>query len=264
MPELPDVEVFRKYFNRTSLNSKIEKAQILDEGLLEQISPRGLQMRLKGKKFKSTSRHGKYMFARYDDNGWLILHFGMTGFLKYYKNDDKEPDHPRLLIRFSDGYTLAYDNQRKLGKVEITDDKDKFIEKNDLGPDPLKKGIDYDLFEELLSDRKGIIKSALMDQSLMCGIGNVYSDEILFRAKIHPLSKVQNLNKKESKKIYSAMRDVLKTAIEKKVDPDNMPRSFLLPRRQDGADCPRCSGTIKSGKINGRTSYYCKKHQKKY
>ncbi len=186
----------------------------------------------------------------------------MTGFLKYYKNDDDEPDHARLLIQFANGYKLAYDNQRKLGSVSITEAVDKFVEQNDLGPDALK--LKQAEFEEIMLSKKGSVKSALMKQESMAGIGNVYSDEILFQAGYHPKTRVDDLDSSDLKKIYKNMRKVLKTAIEKKADPKKMPRNYLLRQREDGAKCPkRDNGRIEKKKISGRPSYYCKKHQKR-
>ncbi len=262
MPELPDVEIFRRYLNYTSLNKKIRNVHVRDKSLLSGVSPRSLQMKLKGGKFIRTSRHGKYLFAKCSPNGWLVLHFGMTGFLQYYKDEGKQPDHARVILDFSNGYHLAYDNQRKLGRVSLTDDPEKFVRENDLGPDVYGSDFDLDNFRKVLSNKRGTIKSALMDQSAMAGIGNIYSDEMLFQAGIFPGSKTEKLNEIQVKKLFSEVRKVLKKAIEVKADPSRMPRNYLLPKRENGAKCPRCGGKIKSKKISGRTSYYCAVHQK--
>ncbi len=262
MPELPDVEVFRKYLNRTALNKKIDKVEVKDKDVLEEISAQSLQRKIKGAKFKETDRLGKYMFVRFDKKGWLVLHFGMTGFLRYYKNEKEEPEHVRVIFNFANGYKLAFDNQRKLGKVDIADSIEEYAEKNEIGPDVLKDDFDLTRFREIMAQKRGLIKSTLMDQKSMAGIGNIYSDEILFRAKIHPASKTEKLDDKQVKKIFRALKTVLKKAVEAEVDPQKMPRSYLLPNREDGHKCPKCDGKIKSRKFSGRTGYYCNKHQK--
>jgi formamidopyrimidine-DNA glycosylase len=262
MPELPDVEVFRKYLNRTALNKKIDKVQVRDKDILVDHSARSLQMQLKGKKFKETKRHGKYMFVKFDKNAWLVLHFGMTGFLKYYKDKDRETEHARVVFDFTNGYKLAFDNQRKLGKVDIAKGVQEFAERNDIGPDVLEDDFDLGKFKEIMDKKRGIVKSALMDQKSMSGVGNIYSDEILFRAGIHPASKTEKLDGKQLKKIFRALKTVLNQAIEADVDPQKMPRSYLLPVREEGHKCPKCNGKIKSSKFSGRTGYYCGKHQK--
>ncbi|HEQ98946.1 MAG TPA: DNA-formamidopyrimidine glycosylase [candidate division Zixibacteria bacterium] len=263
MPELPDVEVFRKYLNRTALNRKIEKVEVRDKDVLGAHSARSLQMKLKGRKFKETERRGKYMFVRFEKNAWLVLHFGMTGFLKYYKNEDQEPDHARVIFNFANGYKLAYDNQRKLGKVDIAKGLEDFAAENDIGPDVLKDDFDLGKFKEIMDKKRGLVKSALMDQKSMAGIGNIYSDEILFRAGIHPASRTEKLGNKEVKKIFKALKTVLNKAVEAEVDPQKMPRSYLLPNREAGRKCPQCKGKIESRKFSGRTGYFCNRHQKK-
>jgi len=125
--------------------------------------------------FESTWRHGKYLLIRLDTGKWLSLHFAMTGWLKYFKNLEKRPSHQRLLIDFSAGYHLAYGSQRKLGKVELLEDVERFIEEKGLGPDVLQFSFDFGTFLEGLAGRRSMIKSALMNQHIMAGIGNIYS-----------------------------------------------------------------------------------------
>jgi formamidopyrimidine-DNA glycosylase len=108
MPELPDVEIFRQYLQATSLHRKIITVDVKDSSVLEGISGKKLKQGLQDKRFTSVQRHGKYLFVALNDNGWLLLHLGMTGFLKYFKKLEKEPDHDRLCIGFSNGYHLVY------------------------------------------------------------------------------------------------------------------------------------------------------------
>lgn len=262
MPELPDVEVFRRYMNATSLHQKIDRVSVEDPSVLGDVPTRSLQMRLKGRELVSTMRHGKYLFAETDDDEWLVLHFGMTGFLKYYKDTEQAPEHVRMRIAFANGYHLAYDCQRKLGLIDLTKDVGSFIEDKELGSDPYREDFGYDAFRDLLKGRRGSIKSSLMNQQLIAGIGNVYSDEILFQSGIHPASQVTNLRDKQLETIFREMQKVLETAIREKVNPDDFPDSFLLGHREPGADCPKCGGSIEKKTIGGRSGYFCSKHQK--
>ncbi|MEJ2633849.1 MAG: DNA-formamidopyrimidine glycosylase family protein [Calditrichia bacterium] len=263
MPELPDVEIYKIYMNSTSLHQKIENAEVLEPSLLGQVSSRSLQMRLKNREFEEVRRHGKYLFSKMDKNEWLILHFGMTGFLKYYKNEEQAPGHIRLLIHFDNGYHLAYDCQRKLGLIDLTANPKDFIEKKKLGIDPFGPDFNQSKFRELLNGRRGAIKSALMNQQIMAGIGNIYSDEILFHAGIHPASPVKKLKEADFEKIYREISTVLQTAIDCRVNPDNFPNDYLLPNRREKEDCPQCGGTIQKETISGRSAYFCSRHQKK-
>jgi formamidopyrimidine-DNA glycosylase len=263
VPELPDVEIFRKYFNRTSLNKKVEKVEVAAERMLQDVSPRSLQLQLKNSIFTNTSRHAKYLFAHTDDNKLLVLHFGMTGSLHYFKNEEEKPGHTAVQIIFKNGYHLAFDCPRKLGKIYLINDKHKFIEKKKLGPDPFADNINLAGFRKILKGKRGSIKTALMDQKTIGGIGNLYSDEILFNAGIHPVSKTEKLNDNQVKKIYGAMNRVLHKAIDVKADITRMPKTFLLLNREAGVDCPGCGGKISKMTIGGRTSYFCAKHQKR-
>lgn len=263
MPELPDVEVFRQYFNQTSLNRKIRNVEIMSTDLLETSSSRSIQMQLKGQQFSKTLRHGKYLFAQYKEEGWLILHFGMTGFLKYFKNESERPGHIRLQIDFDNNYYLAYDCQRKLGLIDLTSDPEKFIKEKELGADPYREQIEFDQFKMLFEGKRGSVKSALMNQSLLAGIGNVYSDEILFQADVHPASELKKMKSEDLKKIFDSLQKVLQKTIESKANPARLPSGYLVPHRGKSDECPRCGGKLDSKKISGRTSYFCRKHQSK-
>jgi formamidopyrimidine-DNA glycosylase len=152
--------------------------------LIEQSTAERLNEALTGQSFETTRRHGKYLFVGLDDGNWLVLHFGMTGNLTYFKDPADDPAYDRLLITFANGYHLAYESQRKLGEVEVVAGVEAFVEEKGLGPDVFVPEFDLATFKEKLSGRRGMIKSALMDQQLMAGIGNVYSDEILFQVCI--------------------------------------------------------------------------------
>jgi formamidopyrimidine-DNA glycosylase len=127
----------------------------------------------------------------------------------------------------------------------------------DLGPDALRHGRSFEVFRDALAGRGGTIKAALMAQDTLAGIGNVYSDEILYQAYIHPKTPVAMLNARDFRKLHRCMIKVLETAIERKVDVGRMPRTWLLPHREDGRPCPRCGERLKTLIISGRTSYVC-------
>jgi formamidopyrimidine-DNA glycosylase len=256
MPELPDVEVFRQYTNATSLHQKIQAVQVNPHRILKNITGQTLQKRLKGRKLEATRRHGKHLFVRAIRNGWLRLHFGMSGFLRYYKRSSRRPEHVRLQLDFSNGYHLAYDNQRLLGQIGWAPDPEVFVHDHKLGPDALND-LDWEEFKGLLCGRRGSVKSALMNQNAIAGIGNVYSDEILFQAKIDPRSKAKDLAKGHLRTIYEAMQQVLQEAVKYRADPKKFPDHFLIPRRDAGNRCPHCGGHLKKIKIAGRSAYMC-------
>jgi formamidopyrimidine-DNA glycosylase len=259
MPELPDVEIFRNYMNQTSLHKKIIGVDVGNERVLQNITPSRLEKKLKGSQFEKTKRHGKYIFASVDKGFWIMFHFGMTGFFKYFKREQEKPSHTRILFHFKNGYHLAYDNQRMLGKVQMVEDAGEFVRQNELGEDAMD--ISLRSFQKLIQGRRGSVKTFLMNQSLIAGIGNIYSDEILFQAQVHPKTSVKKLNKDQIKKLYHRMKDVLKTAVDRNVNTDEFPDNFLIPSRREGKRCPRCGGKIKKIKVNNRGTYFCSQCQ---
>lgn len=190
--------------------------------------------------------------------GCLMLHFGMTGFVKYFQAEgDKAPEHAHLLLDFRDGYRMAYVNARKLGELGWAEDVASFVEGRGLGPDALEVG--YDELVGILEGRRGTLKGTLMNQELMAGLGNVYSDEILFRTGLHPRRTAGNLDEEAVKALYKDMRHVLEKAIQGRAE--DFPSDFLLPHRGVGSECPRCGGTIRKIKVSGRPTYFCEDHQ---
>lgn len=259
MPELPDVEVFRKEAEK-SKNSEITGFEIDDKDFVE-LAQNKFSSNLKGKKFKDTLRRGKYLFMKVDDNAGVVMHFGMTGYLEYLKESEETPDYTKCSFVLKNKHKLHYISKRKLGHVKYVDKIDDFIKENEIGPDALE--LNESDFIEKLKEKKSMIKSALMDQSVVSGIGNVYADEILFQTKVHPKQKTTELTDKTWKDLHKNTVKVLKKAIEKDADVSKLPKSYLLPNRGEGNDCPKCDGKIEQIKISGRTGYYCPSCQKK-
>ncbi len=261
MPELPDVETFKRYIDSTSLNKKIVDVKVDTTKILENITKKKFKNFLIDKKFVETYRHGKYLFIKNNNSKWLVLHFGMTGFVKYFKDLEKKPDHTRLLIKFENDYYLSFNNQRLFGKIELTDDKDKYIKDKKLGVDALD--LDYSTFKKLIDYRKAMIKSTLTNQNIIAGIGNIYSDEILFHTGIDPKTKTAKIRIKKLKTMFENIKKILKISIEAKANPNNFPKNFIIPHRKKEGKCPKCNEKLKTVKVNGRTTYFCPIHQKK-
>lgn len=255
MPELPDVETLRRYVDSTSLHQEVTSVQVRDRRILEDLSPQVLGRRLKGFQFEATGRHGKYLVIQFGEKRWLWLHFGMTGDLSYFRGGPSETEHGKVMINFANGYLLAYINIRRLGKVGICDDRDRFAEDRGLGPDALE--IQPGQFINRLEGRRGMIKPALMDQGLVAGVGNIYADEILFQSGIHPRETAKTLASPRLKELYRVMKRVLREAVDRRADPKRMPGSWLLPRRNSEGRCPRSHGPLKKIKVAGRPTYFC-------
>jgi formamidopyrimidine-DNA glycosylase len=260
MPELPDVEHFRQHLAATSLNRTIEDVTIRKAKVLALPGAR-LRQALHGRRMKRTRRHGKQLLVELDDGGWLALHFGMTGRLLHFTNPADDPPYDRVRLDFADGSHLAFDDRRQLGRVAIVADADDFIRQQKLGPDALDPKLGEAAFIALFAANRATAKAALMDQTLVSGIGNIFSDEILFQAGIHPQAPVKALGRADLARLYRTTRKVLEMAIARgggsEEGTDKLPKGFLTPRREEGASCPRCRGRIATRKFSGRTAYFC-------
>jgi formamidopyrimidine-DNA glycosylase len=261
MPELPDVETFKLYLDATSLHQRIDDVDVRKAYILKDVTTRELANGLKGRRFESSRRHGKHLFVRADDRLWLRLHFGMTGSLQYFKQEQQAPTHTRVLFIFTNNHCLAFDDQRQFGQIGLLKDVDEFLKNRALGPDAIK--IDLEEFKKNTKKRRGAVKSVLMNQRLIAGIGNIYADEILFRTRIHPATEISRLGNKGLAKLFRATHYVLEKAVAAKADVNKMPKSWLLPHRGKGGKCPRCKRRLKSARIGGRTAWFCAHCQKR-
>lgn len=259
MPELPDVEVFRRQLDRTARGKRVRHVSAPKSRVL-QVPPSTLRSHLEGKRLGAARRHGKLLFVELDGGDEnLVLHFGMTGFPAYYRRDADKPEHTRVELELDDGHRLAYDDQRLFGEVSLARDPDELIRERGLGPDAL--GLSRRQLEQRLGDRRGAIKPALMDQKRIAGLGNIYVDEILFHARLHPRTKVEELKARDWDRLHRAMGHVLRRAIEAGADPERMPRTWLLPHRGQGEHCPRCGTRLARVRIQNRSSWVCPKCQ---
>ncbi len=263
MPELPDVETFKQYLMATALHQEIADIEVRSRQMLQKVSAAVMRRALRKSSFVTARRHGKHLFVKVSNGKWVMLHFGMTGFLKYFKEPAREPAHSRLDIAFANGYHLAYDSQRKLGEIALIEHPEVFVKEKKLGPDALDPHLDVDRFKKVFQKTNTTVKTALMDQKRIAGIGNIYSDEILFQAGIRPENKSSKLVEKEDiHRLYGAMKEVLEAAIRAQADPAGFPADFLLPSRQTDGICPRCRSYLESATVAGRTAWYCPVCQK--
>jgi len=257
MPELPDVQYFKQYLDATSLHRPVKEVVLYTAQVLANITIDELETEVAGRTFAGSDRHGKYLLVELDDGRTLIMHFGMTGHLEYFEDAGGEPEFTDVRFQFEDDGYLAYVAPRKLGGLRLVEDVSHFLAAKDLGPDVLDDEFDFETFRDLLSGRRGMIKSALMDQSLMAGIGNIYADEILFQSRLHPRAPVQTLDEETLHTLYMTMEEVLQTAIEHNANPEQFPDSFIIPQRHEDGHCPQCGGAVQTVDVAGRTAYYC-------
>jgi formamidopyrimidine-DNA glycosylase len=265
MPELPDVERFRRLAERHGVGQVVAKVEVLDSGSVQGATPAALHDRLKDRKLRSARRHGKVLLLETDDSAALAFHFGTNGSLHYVRHGDPEPRFARVCLDFAKGNQLAYLNPRRIGKAQFVPSASAFIKDEKLGPDVLGRSFDLAAFTAALAGRKQAIKAVLTDQSRMAGIGNIYADEIMFQARLHPATPTTLLDNAAIPQLFDAMKSVLQTAIDcgagAESSTDRLPKGFLLPERHLGGHCPRCGTAIEQEKRGGRSGYFCPRCQ---
>jgi len=256
MPELPEVEVYRRYFESHALRKTIARVRVLDERILGDVRKEKFASALRGRAFRHVRRHGKHLFA--DARGvWLHLHFGMTGDLAYYTEDD--PRFARVVFDFAGGAHFAFEDMRLFGVADLTRDPETYIAEHGLGPDPLE--VTLREFRQRLAGRRGAVKALLMSQDVIAGVGNLYADETLYQTSIHPKRPVDKLSPVDVRNIYTEMRRILRETTARKLRGAGYPPRYLIPHREEGEPCPRCGAPIARTVVIGRTTYYCPHHQ---
>lgn len=277
MPEIPEIEAFKEFINIHCLNKEIIEIKIFIKKIIQDESINSFKKLLIGNKFIQEERKGKYLIINLNKfNKKLIMHFGLTGALAYEKNSNQIVRFSCIQFIFKDNSSLYFLDQRKFGKVWIVNNIESIKSIKNLGPDPLK--LTEKQFIDLL--KKNInknIKTFFMDQNIISGIGNEYSDEILFQASIDPHHKIKDLNEDQMKNIYKKMIKVLKYFINfriKKIKKDvltyfsnedrkTFKSSYLQAHRHINMICPKNKNhELKKITISGRTTYYCPIDQK--
>jgi len=263
VPELPDVETFARYLQATALGRRVRAVHVPDPELLGGTTAQALGRALHDRRLARRRRRGKWLFASAEGDGWLALHFGMTGELQAWDGVREPPEHTALLLELERDRRLAYVCQRKFGELRLVDSPEALIAERGLGPDALDDPPTVAELRERLSSRPGPIKTALCDQSFLAGLGNVYADEVLFQAGIHPDSTSNEVPDDALEDLRRELRRVLEHAIEAQADPERLPRSWLLPNREQGAGCPKCGAELRHEQRSGRPVHFCPDHQER-
>jgi formamidopyrimidine-DNA glycosylase len=253
MPELPEVETIRREITPQITGSRISGIT----GSQPTLNPELTIHRawVEDRRIEGTSRHGKYLFVCLDSGPSLVFHFGMTGDLVLMSENDPVPPYCRAAVSFIDGSRLAFTDPRRFGRLGWIPDRDDFIRAKRLGPDALV--IPAEKLMPLVQRSRQRMKFFLLDQHKLAGIGNIYADEILFQAGIHPLREAASLMPDQAARIQPLMQDILRIAISLEADFDRYPGTWLIPHRAPGELCPVCSGEVNRVMIAGRYAYFC-------
>lgn len=256
MPELPDVEGYRRIWNRFA-SGKIVRDSHVDSDILRNASPRAFVTALRDRCFEEPRRHGKWLICPTDGPS-VLLHFGMTGDLSWSVEEPERHRHDRAWFILDDG-EIRYRNMRKLGGVWFAhDEREVTAVLGPLGPDAWK--LSRQDFVGRLSGRRGSIKSALMNQKVLAGLGNLTVDESLWFARINPTRAVASLTDAEMKKLHTQTQKVLRDSIPTGRVPGKA--SWITGARSSPDPiCPRCKTKLSRTTVGGRTTYFCSKCQ---
>ncbi|MFQ5812435.1 MAG: bifunctional DNA-formamidopyrimidine glycosylase/DNA-(apurinic or apyrimidinic site) lyase [Anaerolineae bacterium] len=270
MPELPEVETIARGLREPLIGRQFTSVRVGWANLVARPSVEEFERGLVGQRILGVKRRGKYLVFALSSGGSLIIHLRMTGRLLIVNSDDELDKHDHLIFELDDGRELRFNNVRKLGRVYLVDDEDEITGK--LGPEPLDGDFAPADFAALFSGRRGMIKPLLLNQRFMAGIGNIYADEALFAARIHPERRADTLTAEEIEHLYGTIRQVLAQGIQNRgttfsdyLDAEGREgrnQEYLRVFRRTGQPCPRCGTPIERTVVGGRGTYFCPRCQK--
>ena len=269
MPELPEVETIKRDLVPTIVGRRFLDVILNWPKMVLNPSPEAFSRRLVGQCIEGLDRRGKYLILRLASGEALILHFRMSGSLLFAPQDEPNA-YCRAVFILDDGVRLCFRDQRKLGKMWLVDDESVVV--GGLGPEPLGPDFTPDVLAQRLANRSAPIKALLCDQGLLAGVGNMYADEALFAAGIHPLREAKSLSAEEIARLHSALRRVLSEAIGShgatvsdywRPDGEAGTAQFVFKvAHRGGQPCPVCATPIERIPIRGRGSCFCPNCQK--
>ena len=252
MPELPEVEMARRFVQDRSRGRRVASLDVLDGKMLIRGSELSMREEFFGRRVGDACRHGKNLLVAIG-NSYLYIHLGMSGSL-HLVGDGGHTSHERLRLGLDDG-VLVLDDPRRFGRFGIYQRIEDLIAEKALGPDALT--VSEREFSSRLEGRKGSIKPLLLDQRVIAGVGNLYADEALFQRGLHPATKADALSRHEMADLANTIRKVLETSISVRTEFSRLPDGSLLRDRRVGAPCPRCGKGLESTRVGGRTTILC-------
>jgi formamidopyrimidine-DNA glycosylase len=272
MPELPEVETIRRGLDREVVGKRVKTVHVTGTRTVRRQPKKQFIGRLEGAKITGVERRGKYLVLKLDTGELLVVHLRMSGQLLRAQARDEEPKHTHVVITFTQGGQLRFVDPRTFGEVFITapDELTKEVpELAALGMDPVDDPIPWVKFREMLLSRTTKLKPLLMDQSFIAGLGNIYSDEILWEAGLRHDRIPQSLSTMEIRRLYRAMVEVLHEAVKHRgstlgdqqyVDLHGRPGEYQLLHQvydREGLACRRCRSLIVREKLGSRSTFFC-------
>jgi formamidopyrimidine-DNA glycosylase len=272
MPELPEVETIRRQLASRVAGRTVVEAEIIDPLWSAPRAPEEIEAALRGERIASLSRRGKYLVMELEDERFLIMHLRMTGNFLWVSEEDDLPGRAHLRVRLvlDDGNRLLFVDQRRFGTGVVIDGRDELdgYLGGRVGPEPLEPSFTPQVLSSAARGRKAPVKAFLLDQRRIAGVGNIYADEALFRARIHPLRPAGKLRRGEVERLHAGIVEALEAGIARQgASIDNyrdangargsMQDEFLIHLRE-GEPCVRCGRPVVKMVAAGRGTYICR------
>ncbi len=273
MPELPEVETVRRNLELLLTGAVIRDVVLGDfTRCIEHPSPAEFIDRARGRRIVGTGRRGKNLLINLDSGDVMTIHLRMTGDLQVVRPEEPSDKHHHVTISLKDGRELRFADTRKFGRLRILAPVE-FAELDaKIGPEPLDSSLTGDAFYEMLQSRSRAVKTLIMDQGFLAGVGNIYADEALYAARIHPLRAANSLSRKEAARLLTAIRDALQSALDRGGTTIRDYRNGLgeaggnqhylqIYQLQEGDPCPRCGTEILRIVVGQRGTRFCPRCQ---
>ena len=273
MPEMPEVEIIRRYLDKMAAGKKIMDLDIRLPRMIKWPDTEGFRALVTGRTIKAMNRRGKYLLLELDNGSEVVFHLRMTGRLVYEPTGKTSDSHARVIFHLQGGASLVYGDTRTLGTIHGIRPEERAMLKGlaEMGPEPLSAEFTAAYLYETASKRKVAIKSFLLNQKYIGGIGNIYADEALFLAGIHPLRPAQSLSREECGRLWESVNKVIAAGIE---DGGTTFRDYqngeggqgshqehLYVYGRKGEPCRSCGSPIERITVGGRGTHFCPKCQ---
>lgn len=274
MPELPEVETVVRGLRRAKLcGVRIAGSRVLWERTIAGVSPADFHAALDGVAIETIDRRAKYILMGLSSGQYLLIHLRMTGSLRVVAKETANDPHERVAILFADGRELRFRDTRKFGRWYLVDKPDKLLGR--LGPEPLDRSFDDVTFVRMLRAHRRMLKPLLLDQSFLAGLGNIYVDEALFAARLHPCRIASRVPSVAARRLYVSIQSVLRLGIARMgtslgqgavnfysvAGRRGRNQDALQVFRRDGEACPVCGTTIQRLLVGQRSTHVCPRCQ---
>jgi formamidopyrimidine-DNA glycosylase len=269
MPELPEVETVRKKLHELVVGKTIDHVEVFVERIIRTPDVSSFIHRLKNQTIHQMGRKGKHLIF-YFENQILVSHLRMEGKYFYRKSSDSFNKHDHVIFHFTDGTKLCYNDVRKFGTMDLVTDINDVNSVKELGLEPMDASLTTQYLKDALSSKKKNIKNVLLEQSIVSGLGNIYVDEVLFYAGIHPERMANQLTSSETQSLVKGIKEIISIAIESggstirsynSLGDKGSMQNFHKVYGRDKQQCVRCDSIVEKIKVGGRGTHFCPKCQ---